>query len=154
MMNFDAPTPSSGQESKKSATEKINDPELPKQVAAAFKEKLDAYVDEHSDYISEYVITDQIAELCARIREKLGLPEKEDAESAEELDVSGESSQSPSNSYGEPGDIHGRISFQGEQILTWSSAGDGWSGSIDSWDDAALNRAMQKYVGKLKGEVG
>ena len=144
---------SNGPDSFKFTGEGSAESELPKQVAKAFKAKLEEYVEENSDSIFGSVITDYILELTAKIRQKFGAAEK--PESEDDLGIRREESQGPSRSIDDfGGEWHGTIFFQGEPILKWSAGGDGYAGSIDSWDDAALNRAMQKYVGKLKGEVG
>jgi len=151
-MNFDSPQSASSPESKKPVNERLGKPELPGQIAGALKKKIDEFAEANEDFLMGYRFKDELLEQCSRIRERLGLPESDEDE--DDLGIRSEQIQEPEDEFGEAGNLIGTIYFQGEPILTWSAMGDGYNGSIDSWDDAALGRAVQKYVEKLKGEAG
>lgn len=154
--DYPAPPPPSGSDTRESGADETSEPvalateslrhtgDLKNvdavSVAAWLKQEIAASVEEHSDFMMGMHFQDTVADAICFLAHQLGKPIPDMLVHRHKVIAEDNLADADKDEY------KGTLTVMGEPILHYSYYGNGEGMAVDSWDDAALNRAVPKLL--------
>ena len=127
-------------------TETLTDPEDPEDIASWIQSELNDYAENHSAALLGYMLEDFFNIIAEYLASRLKISKK--FGNREIVDYSDQTIFRNGDDY--DGTTKGNVKLMGLEVLSYSSLGDGYGGSIDQWYNDNLKLASKKLLDYLK----